>query len=268
MKLRLALLALLAALPARADDPSPGDLPPVCPDRPGKNTSPCVTDAGHWQLEATGLDETLQRRDGVTTDLLMGVAPTLKYGLTSTLELEATFTPLQDLRVHGPASDITTGGHGDTYLRAKWMFAGDGGTGFTAIAEPYAKLATATRGLGNGALEEGFMLPFGYDWGNGWQLQTTPEVDVLLDGSGQGRHAALVDAVELNWQQPKSPWIWGLEFWTSQNFDPLGTVRQYSADADIAYLTDNDTQLDAGFNFGLNRATPDAEFYFGISRRF
>jgi hypothetical protein len=59
-----------------------------------------------------------------------------------------------------------------------------------------------------------------------------------------------------------------LEAWTSQNFDPLGTVRQYSLDADIAYLLNNDTQLDAGANFGLNRATPDAELYFGVSRRF
>ena len=37
---------------------------------------------------------------------------------------------------------------------------------------------------------------------------------------------------------------------------------------DAAWLLGNDTQLDAGVNFGLNRATSDAEFYFGVSRRF
>jgi outer membrane putative beta-barrel porin/alpha-amylase len=262
MKLRLSAMILLAALPAQAEDSQP-----ICADRPGKNTSPCIVQAGRWQLEVTGLDDTLQRRSGVTTDTLVAVAPTLKYGLSDTLELQLSVTPMQDLRVHGPTSDITTGGHGDTWLRAKWEVAGDGGTGFTAIAEPYVKLATATRGLGDGALEEGLLLPLGYDWGNNWQLSTTPEVDLLLDGSGHGRHAQFVDAAELNWE-PSAAWTLGLELWTSQNFDPGGAVRQYSADGDVAYLVDNDTQLDAGVNFGLNRDTPDVEFYFGVSRRF
>jgi len=37
---------------------------------------------------------------------------------------------------------------------------------------------------------------------------------------------------------------------------------------DAAWLADNDTQLDGGVNLGLNRATPDVEIYFGMSRRF
>jgi hypothetical protein len=262
MRLRLAAFLLLAALPARAEDP-------ICPDRPGKNTSPCVVGADRWQLEATGFDETMQRRDGVTTDLVAALAPTLKYGLTDLLELETTYTPIQTLRQHDAVSDTTLSGQGDTYLRLKWEAIGDGGAGWTAMVEPGVKLATATRGLGDGALEEAVMVPFGYDWGNGWQLQATPELDLLLDSSGHGRHAQFVDVLELNWGPTKtSNWILGLEAWTSQNFDPLGTVRQYSLDADIAYLLNNDTQLDAGANFGLNRATPDAELYFGVSRRF
>jgi hypothetical protein len=60
----------------------------------------------------------------------------------------------------------------------------------------------------------------------------------------------------------------GAEVWTSQNLDPAGTVSQYSADVDAAWLVNNDTQLDCGLNLGLNRATPDLEVYFGVSRRF
>jgi hypothetical protein len=37
VKLRLAALLLLMALPARAQT-----LGPICPDRPGKGTSPCT----------------------------------------------------------------------------------------------------------------------------------------------------------------------------------------------------------------------------------
>ena len=50
--------------------------------------------------------------------------------------------------------------------------------------------------------------------------------------------------------------------------DPAGTVSQYTFDLDAAWLADNDTQLDGGVNIGLNRATPNLEFYLGVSRRF
>jgi hypothetical protein len=60
----------------------------------------------------------------------------------------------------------------------------------------------------------------------------------------------------------------GAELWTGQNLDPAGTVRQYSFDLDAAWLANNNTQFDGGLNIGLNRATPDLEIYFGVSRRF
>ena len=243
------------------------DLRDFCADRPGKNTSPCSLDARSYQLELNGYDQTFLRRGGIATDTLLIFNPTLKYGLNDTLDVEASFAPIQNLRIKTAAGIATTDGHGDLYMRGKWMFTGDGQAGFTAVAEPFVKLATATRGLGNGALEGGAMFPFGYDWGNGWQLSTTPEADGLLNASGHGHHAQLVDAIELNHDLPGG-FTLGAEVWTSQNIDPAGMVSQYSADFDLAWLTDKNTQLDGGVNFGLNRATPDVEIYVGISRRF
>ena len=51
-------------------------------------------------------------------------------------------------------------------------------------------------------------------------------------------------------------------------WDPSGTIREASADGVVAYLLNNDLQLDAGANIGLNRATPDVELYGGVSVRF
>jgi hypothetical protein len=56
--------------------------------------------------------------------------------------------------------------------------------------------------------------------------------------------------------------------WGAWDFDPAGTARQYSIDGAVAYLVSRDVQLDAGANFGLNRATPDVEIYGGVSKRF
>jgi hypothetical protein len=87
-----------------------------------------------------------------------------------------------------------------------------------------------------------------------------------LNASGSGHHVNLVNVIGLG--RSFGRFTLGAEIWTSQNLDPAGTVSQYSADLDLAFLLNNDTQLDGGFNAGLNRATPDLEFYFGISHRF
>jgi len=262
LKAWVALACLTMTVPTWAED-----LRDFCADRPGKNTSPCSLDSGSYQLELNSYDQTFQRRGGTATDTLLVLNPTLKYGLNDTLDVEASFAPVQDLRVKTAAGIAATDGHGDLYLRGKWMFTGNGEAGFTAVAEPFVKLATATRGLGNGALEGGAMFPFGYDWGNGWQLSSTPEVDGLPDASGHGRHPQLVNVVELNHDLPGG-FTLGVEAWASQNFDPAGTITQYSADFDLAWLTGKNTQLDGGLNIGLNRATPDLELYFGVSQRF
>lgn len=45
-------------------------------------------------------------------------------------------------------------------------------------------------------------------------------------------------------------------------------MTQVSADVAAAYLVAPTLQLDAGANFGLNRDTPDAQLYVGVSKRF
>jgi hypothetical protein len=260
----LGLMAALSALaPCKADDPRP-----LCPDRPGKGTSPCTLDAGHFQIELDAFDGTFQRADGVTEDTYVAVSPTLKYGVADTLDLEVAFAPYMAQRDHDALSDVTVEGHGDLYLRAKWNFL-DGDGRFAAVAEPFVKLATATRALGNGAIEEGMVLPMSYDLGGNWSLSSTPELDLLLNAAGSGRHAALIDVAGLG-RTLESGITLGAEIWTAQDFDPAGTVSQYSFDLDAAWQpkSDADLQLDAGVNLGLNRNTPGAQVYFGVSRRF
>jgi hypothetical protein len=52
------------------------------------------------------------------------------------------------------------------------------------------------------------------------------------------------------------------------NCDAAGTVKQASADGAVAYLVNDNFQIDGGANFGLNRQTPDVELYAGVSARF
>jgi hypothetical protein len=265
MKLRLAALLLLAALPARAEG-----LGPICPDRPGRGTSPCTLAAGHAQLELGLLDDSFQHRSGVTTDTDTVGSLLAKWGVNNRLDVEAGMALAQFQRVHDAGGTVTASGIGDLFLHAKYNpLAGSPANGSSPVAlvlDPFLKLPTAGGGLGNGAVEGGMVLPMSYDLGGNWSLAMTPETDILLDASGSGHHANLVNVVGLG--RSFGPFSLGVELWSGQNLDPAGTVSQYSFDLDAAYLAGNDTQLDCGLNLGLNRATPDVEIYFGISRRF
>jgi hypothetical protein len=242
------------------------DLGPICPDRPGKGTSPCTLAAGHVQVELGLFDESFQRRSGTTTDTGNAGAALAKYGVNDWMDLEAGMALYQFQRVHDAGGTVTAGGVGDLTMRAKINPLSGSDGPFAFVLGPTLKLPTAGGGLGNGAVEGGLVAPMSYDLGGGWSLAMTPEADALLNGSGSGHHANLADVLGLG--KGFGPLTLGAEVWTSQNFEPLGTVSQYSFDLDAAYLIGNDTQLDGGVNLGLNRATPDLEIYFGISRRF
>jgi hypothetical protein len=256
-------LGLMAS--AWAADPGP-----ICPDRPGKGTSPCTVAAGYAQVELGLFDESFQRRSGVTTDTGNAGAVLAKYGVSDSWDVEAGMALYQFQRVHDASGTVTASGVGDLFLHAKYNpLSGapeNGSSPFAFVLDPYIKLPTAGGGLGNGAVEGGLVAPMSYDLGAGWSLAMTPEVDALLNASGSGHHANLVDVVGLG--KSFGPFILGTEVWTDQNLDPAGTVSQYSFDLDAAWLVGNDTQLDGGVNLGLNRATPDMEIYFGVSRRF
>jgi hypothetical protein len=255
----IALLTVLTAPSTWAEDK------PICPDRPGRGTSACTLDQGRAQIELGLFDDSFQHRSGVTTDTDNAGSLLLKWGVSDRMDVEAGMALYQEQRVHDTTGTTSMGGIGDLFLHAKFNPLTSDGR-FALALDPFLKLPTAGGGLGNGAVEGGLVLPMSYDLGHNWSLAMTPEADVQHNMAGGGTHANLVNVMGLG--KSFGPFTLGAEVWSSQNLDPTGTVSQYSFDLDAAWLTGNDTQLDGGVNIGLNRATPDVEFYFGISRRF
>ncbi|MCU0891061.1 MAG: transporter [Sandarakinorhabdus sp.] len=109
-------------------------------------------------------------------------------------------------------------------------------------------------------------MPINISAPGGWTVTLGPQLDVLADVDGSGRHMGITGLVNLAKQL--GPFTLYNEIWTSQNFDPSGTVRQYSYDVSLAWLPRPALQLDVGANIGLNQATPDLVAYAGISTRF
>ncbi len=264
-----AALAISAPGAGLAQD-APAKLRDLCTDRPTKSTGPCTVDPGHFQVESDIFNVVIDHTGGVDTNTYLFTNPTLKYGVTRTVDLEVSLAPVVEVttrdRATGAKTDTT--GIGDLYLRAKLNLAGDdGGTiGFALV--PYLKLPTARAGIGNGAVEGGLLAPLSLSLPARFSLSLTPELDLLKDQSGDGRHANIVNLIGLS--RPAGPLTLAAEVWSDVNFDPAGTVTQYSADLGLSWIPAKqpDLQFDGGVNFGLNRVTPGVQAYIGVSHRF
>ena len=254
--------------PAAPAAPAPAALIAICTDRPTKSNYACTVDSGHFQYEADVFNGSFLRLNGVTTDTYLATNPTLKYGVTSNIDVEANLSPLEIVRTHDKfGDDRTLAGVGDLDLRLKYQFLNVYSGNLQATVLPYVKAPTGRPGIGNGVVEGGLILPVNYKLNSILTLTTVPEVDFLKDSSGGGRHLNTAQLINLGVSLPKNFTLYG-ELWGDWNFDPAGTVKQYSADAAIAYGVTPYLQLDAGLNFGLNKYTPGVQAYVGVSQKF
>ncbi len=273
--------AMLAAAPALAASeaispsydifsPTPDDqLQPLCTDRPGKGTSACTVDPGHVQVEVDAYDAAFDRAGTLDMATVISGSPTIKLGIDSTTDIEVTLTPVLNQRSHDIVSGATAraSGFGDVVFHAKFLL--QGGSGPFAIAlDPYLKAPTASSALGNGHVEGGLVVPLSYALEDVWSLSMTPEVDVQLDGIGDGYHPNFVNVVGVS--RTLGPVVLSGEVWGDWNCDRGGTVQQYTFDVDAAWQPAalHDVQLDGGIDLPLNGNAPDMQVYVGVSKRF
>lgn len=258
-----------ASLQAQAASASAShsDETPICTDRPTKSNVVCTVPAGDVQVEAdlfvwTRSDDRGARVDGFTYS-----NPTLKFGVGRNADVQVNIAPFVEARTRAPDGAVERiGGVGDLFLRVKRRFT-DPEARLRIGVIPFVKAPIARRGLGNGAWEGGLIAPIQYGLPAGLTLTLGPEIDLLRDADGRGRHPQYVGTVNLSKAVTSTVTAFG-ELWTAQNDDPGGHVAQYSADLAVTWLARPRLQLDGGVNVGLNRATPDAQLYLGVSTRF
>jgi hypothetical protein len=253
-------------------NPTPdADLRSLCTDRPTKSDGACTVDAGHWQLESDLYNVTFQTTDGVSTRTQLFTDPTLKLGVTNALDLEVSIAPYEQVTTHDSVGGVRTdaGGVGDLYLRAQWNLLGDDGGAIAAALYPFVKLPTAPSTIGNGAVEEGMIVPVSFTLPGNWQLTIDPEADALANPAGTGRHLNITSPLSLGYPITKTVTVFG-ELWGDIDFVPHGSVTQTSFDLAAAWIPAKSPsfQLDGGVNLGLNKETPGAQAYVGISHRF
>lgn len=263
--LSAALLAGPAFAQAAVPTASTADAP-ICTDRPTKSNFACTVPKGLVQIEADAFAWVTNSAGGARTDQLLFSNPTVKYGLNDSADLQLNWVPLTRVRTRDAAGNVSIrSGIGDLTLRFKQRLTGADGA-FQLAVLPFLKLPTAPTGIGNGKVEGGVAVPINVSVPGGWTVTLGPQLDVLADADGRGRHVGLTGLINIARQIGKFTLY--NEIWTSQNFDPAGTVSQYSYDVSLAWLPRPTLQFDIGANVGLNSNTPDLVGYIGVSTRF
>lgn len=275
----LAIILAIGAAPARAEDPAPdksaftlfdptpeADLRAFSTDRPPKANSPYTVDAGHFQYETDlavfGYGDAGGRRTQDWTVL----DPTLKLGLTNTIDAEVQFTPYESAWTRASGASTRVSGWGDTYVRLKVNILGDDHGNIAVALLPYVKLPTARAALGDGAVEGGLILPVSFMAPGGFTIIVMPEADDLRNAANNGSHAAFDFLINVSHPLSKK-WTFYSEVFTTQSAQKSDKPI-YTLDEALTYALTPNLQLDFGANFGLNAAPPQFQPFVGLSQRF
>ena len=161
----------------------------------------------------------------------------------------------------------TAGRVGDVTLGMKANLLHPDGSGLSIALQPFVSVPVGRAPVGAGNWGTGVVVPVTYDLSTTLNLATTSEIDAAVDADGSGRHLAFSEVIGLGVKLSKVLTV-TVEGAVLRDEDPSGKTTQDLASASLAWAAKDDLQVDLGAVAGLNRAAPDVELYFGVSRRF
>lgn len=266
--LGLATLLLPFAALAQSTDGGTGERD-FCPTRPSLGSSACITLPGRVTLETGIADWTIDKQADERQDTVVLGDTLARIGLSDTLEAQVEWTPYGHVRTR----DRATGGiereegTGDVSLGARWNLRNPDGKGFAFALQPAITLPTGGHAIGAGAWGAVLVVPVTYEITDALQVALSPEVDAEPDEDRHGRHLRYGSVLTLSYDLGQQVTV-NAELSDFRDRDPQEHETELLAATSVGWQPVRDLQLDAGVNIGLNRASPDAEPYFGISHRF
>lgn len=241
------------------------DVGPICTDRPGKSSSTCTVPKGYWQVESSLADWSLTKDSGARSTSLAVASTALKYGLSDAMHVEVAGVPYVRNSERAEGERTSDSGLGDVTVKVKHrLTAAD--ADFSVALVPFVKLPTAGKRVGNGKLEAGLVVPLSWALNDTLSLSSSPELDLIADGDGDGYHLAGVGTLSLGIAATDRLSL-AAELWTGWDWDD-DTSRQASIGGNAALKLSDNLQIDAQADFGLTRDSADVELSAGISARF
>lgn len=252
-------------------DPTPDHLlRDMTTDRPDITESPFTIDAGRIQIETQAFGYSQSRRDGdgVRTRAYEIGTTNVRVGLTSFAEINFVWQPVGIERQTGSGIPERRSGTGNVDIRGKvnlWGNDSFGEPGSTALALlPFVSVPTdRDNGISSSGTDAGLIVPFALQFTDKFGFGMNAGL-VSVHDEHRDRHTQYLASAALSHE------------WTESLGSYYEVAAEFGAnDGDIVllgtgltYALDEHTQLDAGINFGVTRASDRVNPFVGISRRF
>lgn len=251
----------LACACAHADDNNDK----ISPDRPDFTNSSTVVGDGRFQVEA-GLQWDRQRDPDLHTRTL-STPLTLRYGVgdSAELRLETGGRTIEHASDPFSGAHDTTAGYTDSAIGAKWHLADQQGNVPSYGLLVHALLPSGSRELRGQGVRPAVFVPAEWDLPNDFSLGIMPGLGT--DRNERGAHYGY-GVMSASLGKDFNPRLHGfLEVALPQIARAANGGTQASLDTGLAWLVNNNCQVDALVMHGLNRNTPGLSLGFGLSFR-
>ena len=244
-------------------------------DRPDITESPFTIDAGHVQTETQVFSYARSRpgEDGAVSDVYEVGTTNVRIGLTNFAEVALVWQPYGAVETRSPipGRSFTSDGVGTLEIRGKINFWGNDTfekPGATAAALlPFIDVPTDPgNGISVDDVEGGFIVPLAIKLSEKLELGLNAGAAIVKNEDASGYRTEFLGSAAFGYE------------WT----DKLGTYYEVAVElgtedprgdivllgTGLTYAVDDDTQLDAGINVGVTRASDRINPFVGVSRRF
>lgn len=230
-------------------------------DRPDVTESAYTVDAGHFQYE-TDLFKTIRNKeDGLLNVSNVYNHGNMKLGITNTTDFQVVIeSVVQNTTVNNTPSNAF--GFGDITLRVKQSLWGND-KGKTALSVmPYVNFPSSK--FSENDMEGGVVFPLAIDLNEHWGLGTQAAMDLLKKKTDKNYHGELLYSITAS-RDLSSKMDFFTESYCTYNFKD--DVAQLSVNGGLVYSLSHNFKLDAGFNYGITKAT-DKVYFAGFSFRY
>ena len=230
-------------------------------DRPDSTESPITVEAGRFQLESSFFSFTRDAEGGEVSESWVIGETNLKLGLNERTDVQLVLAPFVTERLETSMGTTTLEGFGDPEVRLKVNLWGNDGGATAAGLLPWVKIPTGSE-VSNDEWEGGLIVPFAWDFAEGWGLGAQVEVGRAWDET-IGHYTAFSHTVVLGREVTEELGVF-IEY--------VGTASEmpYEAlfSAGVTFQVNDDLQFDVGGLVGLTDSADDWTLFSGVTARF
>lgn len=215
---------------------------------------PSTVAPGRFLVEMDALSLSLDKEGGGKYTALGAGSIFLSTGLTDNWDIQVGAELFISQKFESGGFSERNSGIGDLYVRTKYRFYENTETGSMAALLPYVKIPTNSGGVGNDAVEGGFIVPWSTSLAGGFHCDVMAELDFLRNDNDDGYDTYWYASASLSRSLTKAVGVYG-EVALGKSSGASATEGMMGAGVTLA-LSEN-TWWDFAVYKGISRGAAD-----------